>query len=426
MSEQLQKKKCFVIMGFGEKTDLATSRTLDLDKTYRIIIKKAVEEAGLECIRADDVIHAGIIDKPMYELLLDADVVIADLSTSNANAIYELGVRHALRPYTTIVIAEKQFKFPFDIGHLLIRPYEHLGKGIDSEEAERVREELKKAIQILIDKEEVDSPVYTFLPHLTYSKTDGFVAEAASDAPAAALEIAASQSASELMELFKEARADSDWKTAARLLKKLIARRPTDEFLNQQLALAIYKSKEPDAETALFNAKAILKTLNPEHTTDPETLGLWGSVHKRLWELKKERAYLDEAIWAHEKGFYLKNDNYNGINLAFLLNVRASVSPAREAIADIVIAERVRRRIIPICKELLMKGIEDDEGNLDKEQKFWVQATLVEAFTGIGEIQEAQKIKVAAVATAPEAWMLEAMSEQLEKLESLLADTPTV
>ena len=47
----------------------------------------------------------------MYENLLEADVAIADLSTSNENAIYELGVRHALKPRTTIVIAEKQFKF---------------------------------------------------------------------------------------------------------------------------------------------------------------------------------------------------------------------------------------------------------------------------------------------------------------------------
>jgi len=134
-------KKCFVVMGFGEKPDYATGRTLDLDKTYRTIIKRAVEEAGLECIRADTVIHSGTIDTPMYQLLLEADVVVADLSTSNANAIYELGVRHALRPHTTIVIAEKQFKFPFDLGHLLIRPYEHLGKGIDSEEADRMRAE---------------------------------------------------------------------------------------------------------------------------------------------------------------------------------------------------------------------------------------------------------------------------------------------
>ena len=87
------KKTCFVVMGFGKKTDFQQGKTYDLDKTYRIIIKKAVEEAGLECIRADDIIHAGVIDEPMYKLLLCADVVVADLSTSNANAIYELGMR---------------------------------------------------------------------------------------------------------------------------------------------------------------------------------------------------------------------------------------------------------------------------------------------------------------------------------------------
>jgi hypothetical protein len=41
------------------------------------------------------------IDKHMYEMLMNADVV-ADLSTTNPNAIYELGVRHALRPHTTV------------------------------------------------------------------------------------------------------------------------------------------------------------------------------------------------------------------------------------------------------------------------------------------------------------------------------------
>jgi hypothetical protein len=434
MSEQF-KKKCFVIMGFGEKPDLATSRTLDLDKTYRIIIKKAVEEAGLVCIRADDVIHSGIIDKPMYELLLDADVVIADLSTSNANAIYELGVRHALRPYTTIVIAEKQFKFPFDIGHLLIRPYEHLGKGIDAEEAERVREELKQAIQTLIDKKEVDSPVHTFLPQLTQKKAGNkHLAEAAS-VKTATVEafVTTDQSASELMGLFKEAKAriekaatDSDWKEVLRLLKELLDKRPTDEYLNQQLALATYKSREPDEETALMNAKAILKKLNPEHTTDPETLGLWGAVHKRLWFLKKEPVQLDQAIWAYEKGYYLRNDYYNGINFAFLLNVRASISPVREAIADYVTAERIRRRLIPIVEESLARGVTDNEGNQDKAQKFWLQATLVELHIGLGETQKAQEIKAEAVAEAPASWMVETMNQQLEKLEQLLANPPMV
>ncbi|MDP9190092.1 MAG: hypothetical protein M3P06_00105 [Acidobacteriota bacterium] len=33
-----EKRKCFVVMGFGEKIDLATGRTLDLDKTHRTSI----------------------------------------------------------------------------------------------------------------------------------------------------------------------------------------------------------------------------------------------------------------------------------------------------------------------------------------------------------------------------------------------------
>jgi len=46
--------------------------------------------------------------------------------------------------------------------------------------------------------------------------------------------------------------------------------------------------------------------------------------------LRQERLdALTAAIWAHEKGFYLKNDYYNGINLAFLLDCRAADSAAR-------------------------------------------------------------------------------------------------
>ena len=105
------KGTCFVVMGFGKKTDFETGRTLDLDKSYRNMIKPAVEAAGLKCIRADEIVHSGLIDVPMYQQLWNADVVVADLSTSNKNAFYELGVRHALRPFTTVVIAEDGIKY---------------------------------------------------------------------------------------------------------------------------------------------------------------------------------------------------------------------------------------------------------------------------------------------------------------------------
>src|SRR5262249_1844937 len=153
----------FVVMGFGVKTDYQTGRKLDLDKSYQNIIKPAVEAAGLKCIRADEIVHAGVIDVPMYQQLLEADVVVADVSTMNPNAFYELGVRHALRPHTTIIMAESELKFPFDIGHTVVRQYRHLGEDIGASEARRVQTELTNAIREIQSAPANDSPVYTYL-----------------------------------------------------------------------------------------------------------------------------------------------------------------------------------------------------------------------------------------------------------------------
>ena len=83
------KARCFVIQGFGKKTDYTDGRVLDLDASYEVI-KEAVTSCGVECIRADEILHSGTIDKPMYEQLLGAELVIADLSTYNLNAAFEL------------------------------------------------------------------------------------------------------------------------------------------------------------------------------------------------------------------------------------------------------------------------------------------------------------------------------------------------
>ena len=404
MAEISPKKTCFVVMGFGKKTDFQQQKSYDLDKSYRIIIKQAVEDAGLECIRADDVVHAGIIDKPMYELLLGADVVVADLSTSNANAIYELGVRHALRPHTTIVIAEKNFKFPFDIGHLLVRPYTHLGDGIDAEDAEAAREGLKKAIRELTEKKETDSPVYTFLPTLC-EPTAGQAKEVPSIAAAPAT-TAADQTVSLLMDMFHQARGASNWPGAKMALEQLKTKLPGEPFILQQLALATYKSKLPDSKSALEEARNILSELHPRTSNDPETLGIWGAIHKRLWELDSKPEDLEESIRSYGKGFYLKDDHYNGINYAFMLNVRASVSTAKpDAIADFVWAERVRRRVIELCEAQLAAGVKDDEGKVDQERLFWLRATLIEALVGSGQTDRAASLKDEAIKEAPERWM---------------------
>lgn len=48
------------------------------------------------------------------------------------------------------------------------------------------------------------------------------------------------------------------------------------------------------------------------------------------------------------RGYSIKNDYYNGINFAFMLNVRASVTQGDDATADRVVARRIRGEVIPL------------------------------------------------------------------------------
>jgi len=434
-------KRCFVLMGFGEKVDYRTKRTLNLDKTYKII-RAAVEEAELECIRADDIVHSGVIDKPMYENLLMADVAIADLSTSNENAIYELGVRHALKPHTTIIIAEKEFKFPFDLGHVVIRPYEHLGSGIDFEEAERLKKELVNAIKTILNKEEVDSPVYTFLQGLKPPAFEAAATEtkAAVENPATAEgEVLAGSTSltslpghdavfSTLLEAFQDARKRGDFTTARALIEKLRALKPgpdkkpsNDPYLVQQHALATYKSKQPTEVASLEEARRILQTLDPERTGDPETLGLWGAIHKRLWDVTRDRGALDEGIFAYARGFYIKSDYYTGINFAFLLDDRARMQEsADERTADRVLARRVRRQVLTIVETTLAVLPKDQDGNAQNPaEKYWLRATRVEALMGLNDPRFEEE-RATLFATAPEQWMNASTESQLKRLAELL------
>jgi tetratricopeptide (TPR) repeat protein len=418
-------KKCFVVMGFGRKTDYQSGRVLDLDKSYQYIIKPAAEEAGLDCKRADEIIHSGLIDVPMYEQLLAADVVIADISTSNANAFYELGVRHALRPYTTITIAEDKMMFPFDVSHLAVRKYHHLGEGIDFGEVVRMKGELINALRSILETPQKDSPVYTFFADLEPPVRKKIEQAVAQSAPGAA-PVTGTQPGSHavidptmsiLMEQANAAIEKDEFVSACALLSSVRRMAPKDPYVIQRLVLATYKSKMPDPMQALLNAQTILRELKPADSTDTETLGLWGAIHKRIWELTEARENLEIAIFAYEKGFYVKNDYYNGINLAYLYDLRASISALADATADFVLAERIRRRVLTICDQLLSEGT-----GLHLEERYWVVATMAEAWTGLGEDSKADESLLQAKALSPPAWMVETTERQLVALKKLLKD----
>ncbi|MEJ7739580.1 MAG: tetratricopeptide repeat-containing protein [Chitinophagaceae bacterium] len=462
-SDTKNKKRCFVVMGFGTKTDYATGRKLDLNKSYRLLIKPVVESRGLICERADEIRHSGLIDVPMYQQLLKADIIIADISTANGNAFYELGIRHALRPSTTIVISEDKLCYPFDLNHISITPYSHLGDAIDYEEVLRFQKVLGDKLDAVLIKEETDSPVYTFLDNLVppalreqavkAAEQIGDVLQKANEQEMEAGNSRQSfpedKSLALIIEQAEQAIRDNDFCLAKTLFRSAISidnsctdakTSSTNPYLIHRLVLATYKAGQPDEFLAFREAKKLLEPLDVENTNDPETLSLAGALEKGLYEKGLGNTHLEKAIGYFERGFYLRNDGYNGINLAFLLNCRACSTldtSKDEQIADVVCANRLRKKVLLVCEKYLdeqqtrqmpvanrVNQVNDNflcnSRTCQSEERFWILVNKAEAHFGLGELQEYEDAKALAEATAHQGWMMKTFLKQVNKLGKLL------
>jgi tetratricopeptide (TPR) repeat protein len=106
------KKRCFVIMPYGGASE---ERERHYSGVFHSIIKAAAERAGFEAMRSDTAGEPGNITQAVIRDLLDADIVIADLTEANANVFFELGVRHAFRKSGTVHIVDEKHNLPFDV-----------------------------------------------------------------------------------------------------------------------------------------------------------------------------------------------------------------------------------------------------------------------------------------------------------------------
>ena len=421
----MSDRTCFVIMGFSEKTahyKAGEARVLDMDATYEAIIKPAVVDAGLECIRADEVLHSGVIDDPMYRMLLRSDLVVADISTANVNAVYELGVRHALRPARTIMMIEDRADFSFDLNHTATFTYEHLGKDIGAREAASKKAALQALIEEVMAKNDTDSPVYTYLvglepPSLRGTEkreTDG-VEAGVEETPASLI---AKGNGAKKLENFPE--------TIIRFSKaKALIEKNADEsgrglgagsgtgsgeldYVVQQLALATYKQKS-ESETQkllqLEEALEIISGLNPARSQDTETLGIAGAIRKRLWDMGHARPHLELAVEHYGRGWELTKDHYNGENYATCLMMRSQVQEDEgEALFNRMTAKKVRQEIV---KNLGEQIASDAFSDLKKDEQMWRHATMANCLfaLGRGDDAEASEAKFKALSTAD--WQVE-------------------
>ena len=137
-------------------------RVFDFDKPYRVIMRRAVEAAGMVPVRADESTASGIIHSDMFKALRDKRVVLAELSLHNPNVYYELGIRHVLSSAGTVLMCRNDQPLPFDIALSRVVMYEYDGHHLDWEEAERVIPILR---QYLLDAQQghQDSPVHALI-----------------------------------------------------------------------------------------------------------------------------------------------------------------------------------------------------------------------------------------------------------------------
>jgi tetratricopeptide (TPR) repeat protein len=108
------KPHAFIAMPFGTKPG-HDGMPIDFNRVFEQLIRPALEQAGCAVFRADEETRAGDIRTDMFQELLVADLVLADLTLDNPNVWYELGVRHALRARGVLLIQGPRPNQPFDI-----------------------------------------------------------------------------------------------------------------------------------------------------------------------------------------------------------------------------------------------------------------------------------------------------------------------
>jgi HEAT repeats len=113
MRLRVRDKTCFVLMPFDR----------EFDDVYAEI-KECMAELGFDCKRADDIFVSRSILETVIMEIKQSQLIIADLTTRNANVFYELGIAHILKDLPSVILVSQNVeRLPFDISHNLVLQY---------------------------------------------------------------------------------------------------------------------------------------------------------------------------------------------------------------------------------------------------------------------------------------------------------------
>jgi hypothetical protein len=153
MTDIERKKLCFVVGPIGDE---GSPERIHADWLLDGIIAPVLKDYDqFKVKRADRDPRPGNIDSHMINDLLDADLVIADLSFSNPNAFYEIGIRHMAQKPIIHMQLEKE-PMPFDVSLFRTIRFSRLRFA----DVEKAKEDLRSALEQVLDPHyQVENPV---------------------------------------------------------------------------------------------------------------------------------------------------------------------------------------------------------------------------------------------------------------------------
>lgn len=308
---------CFVIMGFATKKIPNTNIEVNLDDTYNYLIKPTLKEMELVAVncneqhkyayRCDEIFTTEAINETFIRNIYLADIVVADITTLNQNAIYELGMRHAMKPKSTIILCDKNTLQNNSFFDLTFSPHITYDseKQKDIDEINRVSDILKNVIETCkkSDDDYIDSPVFSY----------GIYKQAMSIVQPN--QISDTLSLRHLLNQGQKLIENEQYESAEKIYEKIIEDYKYDDVeVYCSYILSMYK-KDLSEDNLKKSFKMLQKYINLESTVCENALGIAAAIHLRLFGLTRQENDLYLAIEYYRKGMYYESGNlYCGKN----------------------------------------------------------------------------------------------------------------